>query len=266
MAVEAAYGRERGGERNAPRTLDVDLIVVGDRRADEEDLKLPHPRAAERAFVLVPWLDLEPDAEIPGVGPVAELRREDRPRRRHACARTSSSSSAEPGSEPRERAPRRRGRGARRPQGRIRPTGPGPAGRLRGHRAGARLGGAAARLRLGTPSPTSRSPRSALLFFVAAIVGGVGVPHPAHRTPRPASPRPPPGREPAGARQGLRRWSGRLALGGYLGYALAQLGVGDPAADTRLWRSLLAGLGAARRDGGGPAAGARVSRPARPTT
>ena len=54
LAVESAYGRERTGERNAPRTLDVDLIVVGDRRADEEDLTLPHPRAAERAFVLVP--------------------------------------------------------------------------------------------------------------------------------------------------------------------------------------------------------------------
>jgi 2-amino-4-hydroxy-6-hydroxymethyldihydropteridine diphosphokinase len=73
LAVEAAYGRERGGERNAPRTLDVDLIVLGDRRADEEDLVIPHPRAAERAFVLVPWLDVEPDAEIPGIGPVAEL-------------------------------------------------------------------------------------------------------------------------------------------------------------------------------------------------
>jgi len=73
LAIESAYGRERGSERNAPRTLDVDLIVLGDRRADEDDLTLPHPRAAERAFVLVPWLDLEPDAEIPGVGAVAEL-------------------------------------------------------------------------------------------------------------------------------------------------------------------------------------------------
>ncbi len=72
-AIEAAYGRERGEEANAPRTLDVDLIVVGDRRADEEDLQLPHPRAHERAFVLVPWLDLEPEAEIPGAGAVAEL-------------------------------------------------------------------------------------------------------------------------------------------------------------------------------------------------
>ena len=76
-AIEAAYGRDREveSEKNAPRTLDVDLIVVGDRRADEEDLQLPHPRAHERAFVLVPWLDLDPDAELPGAGPVAELAR-----------------------------------------------------------------------------------------------------------------------------------------------------------------------------------------------
>jgi 2-amino-4-hydroxy-6-hydroxymethyldihydropteridine diphosphokinase len=71
-AVEDAYGRERG-EPNAPRTLDVDLIVVGDRHADDENLKLPHPRAAERAFVLAPWNDLESDAELAGYGTVAEL-------------------------------------------------------------------------------------------------------------------------------------------------------------------------------------------------
>jgi 2-amino-4-hydroxy-6-hydroxymethyldihydropteridine diphosphokinase len=75
LAIETAYGRERGSESeaNSPRTLDVDLIVVGDRRADEEDLQLPHPRAHERGFVLVPWLDLEPEAELPGAGPVSEL-------------------------------------------------------------------------------------------------------------------------------------------------------------------------------------------------
>lgn len=73
QAIESAYGRERGAERNAARTLDVDLIVLGDRRASDDDLVLPHPRAAERAFVLVPWLDLEPDADMPGYGPVAEL-------------------------------------------------------------------------------------------------------------------------------------------------------------------------------------------------
>ena len=72
LAIESAYGRERG-EPNAPRTLDVDLIVVGDRRSEDDTLVLPHPRAAERAFVLVPWLDLESDADLPGYGAVADL-------------------------------------------------------------------------------------------------------------------------------------------------------------------------------------------------
>ncbi|MGA8211213.1 MAG: 2-amino-4-hydroxy-6-hydroxymethyldihydropteridine diphosphokinase [Nocardioidaceae bacterium] len=73
LAIEDAYGRERSPERNSPRTLDVDLIVVGDRRADDADLVLPHPRAHERAFVLLPWHDVEPDAELLDQGPVAEL-------------------------------------------------------------------------------------------------------------------------------------------------------------------------------------------------
>jgi len=73
LAVEDAYGRERTTERHAPRTLDVDLIVVGDRRANDDDLVLPHPKAHERAFVLAPWNDVEPDAELPDRGPVAEL-------------------------------------------------------------------------------------------------------------------------------------------------------------------------------------------------
>lgn len=73
LAVEDAYGRERTTERHAPRTLDVDLIVVGDRRASDDDLVLPHPKAHQRAFVLAPWNDVEPDAELLGQGPVAEL-------------------------------------------------------------------------------------------------------------------------------------------------------------------------------------------------
>ena len=72
LAIEDAYGRERG-EPGAPRTLDVDLIVVGDRRANEDDLVLPHPKAHERAFVLAPWNDVESDAELLDQGPVAEL-------------------------------------------------------------------------------------------------------------------------------------------------------------------------------------------------
>lgn len=73
LAIEDAYDRERGEVANAPRTLDVDLIVVGDRRSDTDSLQLPHPRAAERAFVLKPWYDLEPEAELPDHGPIADL-------------------------------------------------------------------------------------------------------------------------------------------------------------------------------------------------
>nr|WP_246416208.1 2-amino-4-hydroxy-6-hydroxymethyldihydropteridine diphosphokinase [Nocardioides luti] len=73
LAIEDAFDRERTEVRNAPRTLDVDLIVVGDRRSDDDTLRLPHPRAAERAFVLQPWFDLEPDAEFPDLGPIADL-------------------------------------------------------------------------------------------------------------------------------------------------------------------------------------------------
>ncbi len=73
LAVEDAFDRERSELRNAPRTLDVDLIVVGDRRADDDFLRLPHPRAHERAFVLQPWHDLEPDAVVPDHGPIADL-------------------------------------------------------------------------------------------------------------------------------------------------------------------------------------------------
>jgi 2-amino-4-hydroxy-6-hydroxymethyldihydropteridine diphosphokinase len=74
-AIEDAFGRERGEgvELNAPRTLDVDVIVVGDRRSDEDGLRLPHPRAAERAFVLQPWCDVEPDAVLPDHGPIVAL-------------------------------------------------------------------------------------------------------------------------------------------------------------------------------------------------
>ena len=73
MAIEDAFDRQRSEVVNAPRTLDVDLIVVGDRRSDDDFLRLPHPRAAERAFVLRPWLDVDPGADLLGHGPVADL-------------------------------------------------------------------------------------------------------------------------------------------------------------------------------------------------
>ena len=72
LAIEDAFGRERS-EPGAPRTLDVDIIVVGDRVANDDSLTLPHPRAHERGFVLVPWLEIDLEGEIPGHGFVADL-------------------------------------------------------------------------------------------------------------------------------------------------------------------------------------------------
>lgn len=71
-AIEDRHGRVRR-ERWGDRTLDLDLIAYGDVRSDDPALLLPHPRAAERDFVLVPWLSLDPDAELPGEGRVDEL-------------------------------------------------------------------------------------------------------------------------------------------------------------------------------------------------
>lgn len=71
-ATEDAFGRVRG-ERWGARTLDVDLLVVGDQVRADPDLTLPHPRAQERAFVLLPWCDVAPQDELPGYGRVADL-------------------------------------------------------------------------------------------------------------------------------------------------------------------------------------------------
>jgi len=62
-AIEASNGRERR-EHWGDRTLDLDLIAYGDVVSDDPHLLLPHPRAAERDFVLAPWLALDPDAEL----------------------------------------------------------------------------------------------------------------------------------------------------------------------------------------------------------
>ena len=79
--LERAAGRVRDpARRYAPRTLDVDVVAVWDDAgvpvtSDEPDLVLPHPRAHERAFVLRPWLDIQPYAQLPGHGWVTDLLR-----------------------------------------------------------------------------------------------------------------------------------------------------------------------------------------------
>jgi 2-amino-4-hydroxy-6-hydroxymethyldihydropteridine diphosphokinase len=71
-AAESVAGRVRT-VRWGPRTLDIDIITCDDETYDEPDLTLPHPRAHERAFVLAPWLDVDPSAVLPGRGRVADL-------------------------------------------------------------------------------------------------------------------------------------------------------------------------------------------------
>ena len=78
-AIETAEGRVRDPQRRfGPRTLDVDVIMVWDADdtpviSDDPELTLPHPRAHLRAFVLKPWLDLQPYAQLPGHGWVTDL-------------------------------------------------------------------------------------------------------------------------------------------------------------------------------------------------
>lgn len=73
LAVEASLGRDRASARRwGPRPVDIDILAYGDVVLDEPDLHLPHPRMAERAFVLVPLAEIAPDWVIGGVR-VADL-------------------------------------------------------------------------------------------------------------------------------------------------------------------------------------------------
>jgi 2-amino-4-hydroxy-6-hydroxymethyldihydropteridine diphosphokinase len=73
QAIEDAQGRRRDGPRWGPRTLDLDLLLYGGLRLEDEGLVLPHPGLAERAFVLVPLLELAPGLRLPGGASIARL-------------------------------------------------------------------------------------------------------------------------------------------------------------------------------------------------
>lgn len=72
LEIENKLGRKREIHWG-PRTMDLDLIIYGDEVIDSEVLVLPHPRAHERRFVLEPWLEIDPTAEIPGIGQVESI-------------------------------------------------------------------------------------------------------------------------------------------------------------------------------------------------
>jgi 2-amino-4-hydroxy-6-hydroxymethyldihydropteridine diphosphokinase len=73
LEIEAAEGRTRGVDRNAPRTLDLDLLLYGDRKLAGPDLEIPHPRLAERPFVLEPLCDLAAEFIHPILGETIEV-------------------------------------------------------------------------------------------------------------------------------------------------------------------------------------------------
>jgi len=70
--IEHAHGRVRE-EHWGDRTLDIDIVAMDDVTLDTEKLTIPHPRAASRAFVLAPWAEVDPAAELPGHGLIADL-------------------------------------------------------------------------------------------------------------------------------------------------------------------------------------------------
>ncbi|HVN62471.1 MAG TPA: 2-amino-4-hydroxy-6-hydroxymethyldihydropteridine diphosphokinase [Gaiellaceae bacterium] len=73
LEVERELGRTRDGPRFGPRTIDLDLLLYGDRVIDEPGLVVPHPRLAERRFALEPLAELDPDLVVPGLGRVSDL-------------------------------------------------------------------------------------------------------------------------------------------------------------------------------------------------
>ena len=73
LQIERELGRERSGPRYGPRTIDVDLLLYGSEEVDEPGLRIPHPRLAEREFVLEPLAELDSDLEVPGRGSVRAL-------------------------------------------------------------------------------------------------------------------------------------------------------------------------------------------------
>ncbi len=73
LDTERRQGRVRNGHRWGPRVVDLDLLAWGDRRISQTGLKVPHPQLAGRRFVLLPWAEIAPEFQVPGLGRVQDL-------------------------------------------------------------------------------------------------------------------------------------------------------------------------------------------------
>jgi len=73
QSIEQQSGRQRDGVRWGPRTLDLDILLYGDRSLNTGRLTIPHPGLLERSFVLIPLLEIAPDIEVPGSGAAADF-------------------------------------------------------------------------------------------------------------------------------------------------------------------------------------------------
>ncbi|HKP16847.1 MAG TPA: 2-amino-4-hydroxy-6-hydroxymethyldihydropteridine diphosphokinase [Gaiellaceae bacterium] len=73
LAIEQRLGRTREGPRFGPRTIDLDLLLYGDRTVAEAGLEVPHPRLHERLFALEPLAELDPELVVPRLGPLSSI-------------------------------------------------------------------------------------------------------------------------------------------------------------------------------------------------
>lgn len=71
--LERAQGRDEGGKRWGPRVIDLDLLVYGRQRISQPGLSVPHPGIAERNFVLLPLMEIAPELDVPGLGPLSSI-------------------------------------------------------------------------------------------------------------------------------------------------------------------------------------------------
>lgn len=80
LSIEKIFGRQRS-TKNAPRTLDIDILIFGEKKINFDHLIIPHPNMTTRSFVLMPLLEINPDITIPGKGPAKDFLKKLKPQK-----------------------------------------------------------------------------------------------------------------------------------------------------------------------------------------